>query len=95
MSKITGSDIQGMVGHWLESPVNGYLGSPYGQDTKALLQRPQGDPSADEYIAKLKEDIAVLQIMPANSINLYGVQTPPDRLDIVLEVSGATFTLNG
>lgn len=94
MTKITGKDVSGMVQHWLETPTNGYLGSRYGQDTKSLLQLPQADQSADEYIAKLKSDVEVLQTIPANSINLYSVQSIPDRLDIILEVSGATFTIN-
>ena len=94
MTKITGKDVSGMVQHWLETPTNGYLGSRYGQDTKSLLQLPQADQSADEYIAKLKSDVEVLQAIPANSINLYSVQSIPDRLDIILEVSGATFTIN-
>lgn len=93
MSDINGSDIQGMIGHWLETPVYGYLGSDYGQDIKALLQNPQASGQAEEYIAKLKDDVPILQVMPAGSVNLYGVQTPPDRLDLVLEVAGAAFTI--
>ena len=37
---ITGTGIQAMVSDWLDTPVNGYLGSGYGSDTRALLQRP-------------------------------------------------------
>ncbi len=94
-NKITGADVQLMTGHWLKSPVNGYLGSSYGSDTKSLLQLPQSDPAADEYLAKLKNDVSVYQIMPPNSANLYSVQSIPDRMDIILDVSGTTFTING
>jgi hypothetical protein len=93
MSEITGRDLQLMIGHWLEVPVEGYLGSDYGQDIKALLQNPQAAGQADEYIAKLKSDIPILQVMPPGTVNLYGVQTPPDRLDLVLEVAGTAFTI--
>lgn len=93
MSEIKGSDVQGMISHWIETPVCGYLGSDYGQDIKALLQNPQASGQAEEYIAKLKADIPILQVMPAGTVNLYGVQTPPDRLDLVLEVAGAAFTI--
>jgi len=93
MSEITGTDVQGMISHWLATPTNGYLGSDYGQDTKALLQNPQASGQADEYLGKLKKDVSVLQVMPAGTVNLYGIQTPPDRLDIVLEVAGSAFTI--
>lgn len=82
-----------MVTHQLHTPQNGYLGSSYGQNTKALLQRPQSDGSADEYLKKLRTDVPVLQILPAGSTNLYGVQTSPDRLDLMIEVAGSMFTI--
>ncbi|MFA5920096.1 MAG: hypothetical protein WC856_02245 [Methylococcaceae bacterium] len=90
---ITGLDVQLMVQHQLQTPLNGYLGSGYGSDTKALLMRPQNDGSADEYLAKLRKDVPVLQALPAGSTNLYGVQTAPDRLDLMIEVAGTMFTL--
>jgi hypothetical protein len=93
MSEINGSDIQSMIGHWLDTPVYGYLGSDYGQDVKALLQNPQAAGQADEFLAKLKADVPIVQIMPSGSVNLYGVQTPPDRLDLVLEVAGTAITV--
>lgn len=88
MATITGNEIQGMVGHWLHTPINGYLGSDYGQDVKALLQQPQTDGAPDAFLQKMRSDVTVLQALPAGSINLYGVQTPPDRLDLVIEVAG-------
>ncbi len=88
MATITGNEIQGMVGHWLKTPVGAYLGSGYGQDAKAMLQLPQSDGAPDAFLQKLRTDVAVLQALPAGSVNLYGVQTPPDRLDLVIEVAG-------
>lgn len=95
MATITGNDIQGMVGHWLKTPVNGYLGSDYGQDAKALLQRPQDDGAAEGFLQKLRSDVPVLQALPDGSVNLYGVQTAPDRLDLMIEVAGQTIQIPG
>lgn len=78
-----------MVRHWLETPVNGYLGSGYGQDPKSLLQRPQTDGAADEYLKKLRTDVSILVALPPGSVNIYSVKTPPDRLDLVIEVAGS------
>jgi len=38
-AQITPDDIVGMVRHWLSTPVEAYLGSGYGSDVRALLQR--------------------------------------------------------
>ena len=95
MATITGNDIQAMVGHWLKCPVNSYLGSDYGQDAKALLQRPQSDGAAEGFLRKLRADVPVLQALPDGSVNLYGVQTAPDRLDLMIEVAGQTIQIPG
>jgi len=88
MATITGNDIHGMVRHWLNTPVGGYLGSDYGQDVKALLQRPHADGSANSFLEKMRADVPVLAAMPAGMLNLYGVPSAPDRLDLVVEVAG-------
>ncbi len=96
METITGTDIQQMVDHWLKTPVNGYLGSNYGQDLKALLQQPQLDGAADSVLAKLHTDVPVLQVLPAGSTNIYGVygqNNQSDRMDIVIEVAGKAFEI--
>ena len=90
---INGSDIQDMVSHWLHTPVNGYLGSSYGQDIKALLHRPQADGAPEALLQKLRVDVPVLQALPSGAVNLYSVQTPPDRLDLVIEVAGQAITV--
>lgn len=91
METITGTDVQNMVRHWLETPVNGYLGSDYGQDLKALLQQPQLSGLANETLAKLQDDVEILKILPDGSTNIYGVHTQPDKLGLVIEVAGTTF----
>ena len=94
-STITGEDVQAMVSHWLRTPTNGYLGSTYGNDIKALLQLPLSDSRmADALIRKLREDIPVLQILPAGAINLYAVPDGIERVRLELEVSGRTFDVS-
>ncbi|CAK0740651.1 conserved hypothetical protein [Gammaproteobacteria bacterium] len=85
---ITSNDIMAMVKHWLDTPVNGYLGSGYGNDLKSLLQSPLSAGVADSFLAKLRNDVPPLQLLPPNAINLYGRQSAPDRLDIFIEISG-------
>jgi len=95
MATITGNDIQNMVRHWLNAPVGAYLGSDYGQDAKALLQLPQSDGAPETFLQKLRQDVPALQALPAGSVNLYGVQTPPDRLDLIVEVAGQAIKVTG
>ncbi|MBY0475377.1 MAG: hypothetical protein K2Q13_10020 [Nitrosomonas sp.] len=95
MATITGNDIQDMVSHWLKTPTNGYLGSDYGQDIKSLLQNPQSSGEPEAVLQKLRVDVPVIQSIPDGSVNLYSVQTPPDRLDLVIEVAGQGIQVPG
>ena len=95
MKTITGAEISGMLEHWLNTPTNGYLGSEYGQDIRSLLQRPSADGAAGEFLAKMAEDIPVLTALPSDSVQMYGLPSGVDRLDIVLEVAGRTYNLSG
>lgn len=94
MKTITGDDIAGMVEHWLSTPVNGYLGSGYGQDLPSLLQRPHSDGAADGFMRKMREDVQILTALPGDAVTLYGQPVGVDRLDIVLEVTGKTYNLS-
>ena len=86
--KIDGAEIQSMVQHWLETPVGSYLGSDYGQDAKSMLQLPLADARADEFLRKMRQDVPILQVLPAGAVNLYSMTSPPDRLELVVEVAG-------
>ena len=89
MAQITAKDIQSMVRHWLETPVNGYLGADYGQDGKSLLQVAFTDTTrADAFLQKMIEDIPILQVLPPGSLNLFSVKTAPDKTEIMIEVAG-------
>lgn len=95
MALITGKDIQEMVRHWLNTPVCGYLGSGYGQDIRALLQLAHSDGAPEAFIEKMRQDIPALQALPEGSINLYAVRTPPDRVELFIDVAGAAIQVPG
>ena len=94
MSIITGLEIQKMTEHFLKTPVFGYLGSAYGQDNKSMLQQPQSSSAPDEFLRKLRTDVLVLDVLPSNAVNLYGVKSGVDRLGIVLEVAGKEYQVS-
>jgi hypothetical protein len=93
MAAITGLDVQEMVRHWLQTPINAYHGSNYGCDPKSLLQNPQSIGVADAFLKKLKKDVPVLSALPANSVNLYAVPSGVDRLDIFIDVAGTALQI--
>lgn len=84
-----------MVEHWLRIQVNGYLGSSYGQDIKALLNLPLGSREADAFLQKMREDIPALGVYPSASINLYAVDTPPDKKELFIEIAGQSIAIPG
>lgn len=94
METINGNDIQAMVRHWLGTPLNGYLGSDYGQEAKILLQQPQADGMADAVLNKLRVDVPAVGVIPGG-VNLYGVQSAPDRVDVVIETAGSFISVPG
>jgi hypothetical protein len=93
-TRITARDLAGMVGHWLGCPVNGYLGSDYGTDLKALLQTPLAAGLADGLIAKARQDIALLAASPPDTVNVYAAQTALDEQTIYFEVAGELVAVN-
>lgn len=95
MAEITGQDIYNMVTHWLRTPVNGYLGSDYGSDIKAMLQTPHAAGLADAFIDKMRADIPVLSMLPPGSINLYYRDQAPDKRELIVDVAGRTVTIEG
>ncbi|MDF0506518.1 hypothetical protein POK33_37835 [Burkholderia cenocepacia] len=93
MDKITGIDAQGMVSHWLETPVNGYLGSGYGNNVRDMLQSPQRTGGADAVLNKLKKDVPLLGALPRSAVNMYAVDTGPDKRRYFIEVAGQSVEL--
>lgn len=93
MSTVTGNDIQEMVEHWVNTPMNAYFGLDYGQDLKSLLQiaMTDGGAGADEQLDKLKQDVPVLKVLPQGSSNIYAVNGGIDKLQLLIEVAGGVF----
>lgn len=89
-SAISAEDIQGMITHWLATPVNGYLGSDYGCDAKSLLQKALNSGVADAFIAKMKKDIPILSVIPQENIGLYSAPEMPDKLRLFIAIAGIT-----
>ena len=92
-ANLSGTQILSMVTHWLNTPVNGYLGSSYGADTKALLQKPNQPGLADAFIAKMRRDIPVLGLLSPGQINIYAVGVGSDALRMVINVAGTDFEI--
>lgn len=83
-----------MVRHWLSAPVNGYLGSDYGQDLKSLLQRPMNDGMGDAILQKLRQDVPVIGIVPSSYVNLLQKDTYPDKRTYCIEVAGNVINID-
>jgi hypothetical protein len=93
--QITSRDLADMTRHWLECPVDGYLGSPYGSDVKAILQSPMAAGLADGVIAKAIQDIPLLQSAPTGTVNVYQQDIAFDKKGIVFEIAGELVPVGG
>ena len=85
---ITTKDIQEMVTHWFSVPVEGYLGSNYGQNIRSLLAKPMSSADADGVIKKMKKDLPILGMIPDGQINIYLQDTGTDKKRLIVDVSG-------
>jgi len=90
---MTGNLAQDMVSDWLATPVNGYLGSPYGQDLKRVLHTPMSGVSADMQVAKLRADVPVLGLLPNDAVNIYTESRGIDEKLFFVEVAGRAFEI--
>lgn len=60
-----------MVGHWLSTPPNGYLGSGYGADPQSLLQKPMSAGLADAFVSKMEKDVPLIGALQGGAVNVY------------------------
>lgn len=90
---ITGADVQDMVRHHLGTQPNGYLGSDYGADVKATLQTPEATGIGDSFIAKMRQDVPVLTVMPSGAVNIYYEDVEPDRRNLIVDVAGQQISI--
>lgn len=88
MDKITATDLQGMVSHWIATPPNGYLGSGYGSPIKDMLQGAMRTGVADSLLDKLRVDVPLVGVLPSGALNLFAVDSGPDKREIFIEASG-------
>lgn len=95
-AQITPDDIVGMVRHWLSTPVEGYLGSGYGSDVRALLQRPQNDTAAlADFVAKMRRDLPVLSVLPESAVSVSLQARGIDGLELRVDVAGSLIVIGG
>ncbi|NDI85088.1 hypothetical protein [Undibacterium crateris] len=92
---ITAVDIQGMVRHWLATPVGSYLGSDYGNDVKSFLQYPESAGMSQSLIAKMRQDIPVLSALPNGAINIYYQDIEPDKRLLIVDIAGSMISSDG
>src|SRR5690554_1073261 len=91
---ITADLLMNAIGHWLGTPVGSYLGSTYGNPQVGLLQKPLRDPSAgDAMLAKMREDLPLLQAMPAGAVDLYLHDDGIDRRRLEVRVYEQSISL--
>lgn len=90
----TPADIEAQIQHWLSTEVDGYLGSTYGSPIIELLQNPFGAGLADAFLAKMRSDIPLLTMLPANAVDLSYVDTGPDKRQIFISVLGRAIRIN-
>ena len=93
MKTLNGHDVAEMVGHWTETPMNGYLGSSYGQNFKSFLQQPQTVVVGNSFIQKLQKDVDILQVLPPDAVNMYSVPKGTDGAEVILSVAGRKFNI--
>lgn len=90
--QFTARDLSSMVGHWLSTPPNGYLGQSYGSDVKAILQTPMSAGLANGLIAKCKTDVPLAR---SGNVNVFSYDTDIDKKAIVFEVAGEIVSVGG
>ena len=85
-NKLNGAKVHNMVRHWLKTPVNGYLGSSYGSAPQDLLQKPMSSGLGDAFVAKLKQDVPVIGLLPG-ATDVYfedkGIDTKILHIDVL------------
>ena len=83
-----------MVRHWLSTPVNSYLGSGYGSDPQSLLQMPMMTGVGDAFIAKMVNDVPILQAFPRGSLNIYFQEIGNDSKKLIIDISGSLISVD-
>ena len=93
--QISPYDVQRMVRHWLNTPLNGYLGDDFGNNLPDYLQSPQAANSANEILRKMYSDLPVLLLLPSGAISVQSSTDPQisDRINVSVTVFGEVITV--
>lgn len=84
-------DIEIQFEYWIGLTAETVYGENFGNDLHSIIATPHSANIADEQIEKLRDDLPITEIIPQNSINLYSVNIPPDRVDIILQIGDKQF----
>lgn len=87
MTKVTSKFIWQEIEHWINTLTNAYLGSNYGIDLKEYLQKPMGAFDGDEIIAKMRQDIPVLQAIDNNNLHIYFKKVSTDKILFYIQLN--------
>lgn len=88
MANLPSSEAQAFLTHWLDTPVNGYLGSGYGSNLKDMLHQPQKTGMGDAVLNKIRVDLPLFGALPRERLNMYAVDQGPDTRRLYIEISG-------
>ena len=93
--QISPYDVQRMVRHWLNTPLNGYLGDDFGNNLPDYLQSPNTANGSSEIMRKMYSDLPVLQLLPSGSISVQSFSDPQisDRMNVLVTVFGEVITV--
>lgn len=91
---ITAQHVIQMINHWLKTPPNGYVGSSYGADLNSLLLKALTSNVADAFIAKMKQDLPLLQTLNSEQLALYSESEGFETTRIYLRVGDININLN-
>lgn len=91
---VDSQELTGMAEHWLGTPPNGYLGSGYGSEVKALLQQPNSSGVGDQFVDKMAEDIPLIGALPAGAVNVYFEQRDKESKRLLIAVADRLVTVD-
>lgn len=93
-NEVNGEEVLGMVGHWLGTPPNGYLGSSYGSDAQVLLQKPNAAGLGDAFVAKMQTDVPLVGALQGGAVDVYYQNVTNDTNRLVINVADSLISVD-
>lgn len=78
--------IVNMINHWLATPPNGYFAQGYGCNVKEQLLQNLSAFTADAFIAKMKQDIPVLQQLNDDQLSIVTNTVDFERVQVFIQL---------